>query len=104
MRVRTVRKIPAERNTRNLYVAAYIRASSRNDSQNESYEAQVTYYEDLIRANPEWDFVGVYGDRQSGTRADNRDEFNRMIHDALDRKIDPSARVQADGPETLWMD
>ena len=87
-RVRTVRKIPAERHTRNLYVAAYIRVSSKKGSQDESYEAQATYYENLICANPEWDFVGVYGDKQSGTRSDNRPEFQRMIKDALDRKID----------------
>ena len=84
----TVRKILAERHTRKPYVAAYIRVSSKKENQEESYEAQAVYYENLIRSNPEWDFAGVYGDRQSGTRSDNRAEFQRMIHDALAGKID----------------
>ena len=79
-RVRTVRLIPAERHTRKSYVAAYVRVSSKKGNQEESYEAQAVYYENLIRSNPEWDFAGVYGDRQSGTRSDNRAEFQRMIH------------------------
>ena len=87
-RERTVRKILAERHTRKPYVAAYIRVSSKQGNQEESYEAQAIYYENLIRSNPEWDFAGVYGDRQSGTRSDGREEFRRMIHDALAGKID----------------
>ena len=83
-RVRTDRLIPAERYTRMPYVAAYIRVSSKKGNQEESCEAQAIYYENLICSNPEWDFAGVYGDRQSGTRA----EFQRMIHDALAGKID----------------
>ena len=80
--------IPAERNTRNLYVAAYVRVSSKSKVQEESYEAQATYYENMIKNTPGWDFVGVYGERESGTHAENRDEFQRMIQDALARKID----------------
>lgn len=30
----------------------------------------------------------MYGDRQSGIRSDSREEFQRMIHDALAGKID----------------
>lgn len=56
--------------------------------QEESYEAQATYYENKIKNTPGWDFVGVYGERESGTHAENRDEFQRMIQDALARKID----------------
>ena len=56
--------------------------------QDESYETQAEFYENKIRANPEWDFAGVYGERLSGTHAANRDAFNQMTQDALDGKID----------------
>ena len=87
-RVKTVRLIPAERYTRNLHVAAYIRVSSKKGNQDESYETQAKYYENLIRSNPKWDFVGVYGDKQSGIHTKNSPEFQKMMDDALNRKID----------------
>ena len=39
---KTVRLIPAERHTRKLHVAAYIRVSSKITSQDESYESPDT--------------------------------------------------------------
>lgn len=87
-RERTVRVIPAERYTRNLHVAAYVRVSSKKGAQDGSYETQAKYYENLIRSNPKWDFVGVYGDMQSGIHTKNRPGFQRMMDDALSRKID----------------
>lgn len=80
--------IPAERHTRNLNVAAYIRVSSTLKAQEESYESQETYYRNKINNTPGWQLAGIYGERLSGTHAENRDEFQRMISDALDRKID----------------
>ena len=79
---------PAERYTRNLRVAAYVRVSSDSEDQDGSYEAQATYYENEIRNHSGWDFAGVYGERLSGTHSENREEFQRMIRDALDKKID----------------
>ena len=83
-----VRKIQAERNTRNPRVAAYIRVSTNDKNQDESYEAQATYFENKIKNTEGWDFAGIYGERESGTHAENRDDFNRMIRDAEDGKID----------------
>ena len=83
-----VRRITAERNTRNPRVAAYIRVSTDNMDQDESYEAQQSYYEGKIKGTSGWDFAGVYGDRESGTHAENREEFGRMIRDAEEGKID----------------
>ena len=83
-----VTKILAERHTRNLRVAAYIRVSTTEKKQDESYEAQAEYFENKIKNTEGWDFAGIYGERESGTHAENRDDFNRMIKDAEDGKID----------------
>ena len=43
-------------------VAGYARVSTDKDEQQNSYEAQVEYYTDYIKRNPEWEFVEVYTD------------------------------------------
>lgn len=45
-----------------LKVAAYARVSTEQDEQQSSYEAQVNYYNQYIRNNPAWEFVGIYAD------------------------------------------
>lgn len=43
----------------------------------------------MIKANAEWEFVGIYTDEGiSGTSTNRREGFNRMIDDALAGKID----------------
>lgn len=70
-------------------VAAYARVSTDSDEQLSSYEAQVNFYTQHIKNNPEWEFAGVYTDEGiSGTNLKNRDGFNQMVADALDGKID----------------
>lgn len=43
-------------------VAAYVRVSTDNDEQTSSYELQKNYYTDYIKAQPGWEFVGIYDD------------------------------------------
>ena len=70
-------------------VAGYARVSTILDEQCSSYQAQVDYYTNLIKRNPEWEFVEVYADEGiSGTNTKRRGGFNQMIQDALDGKID----------------
>ena len=70
-------------------VAGYARVSTDSEEQLTSYEAQVDYYTQYIKANPDWQFVAVYTDEGiSATNTKRRDGFNRMIQDALDGKID----------------
>ncbi len=70
-------------------VAAYARVSTDEDEQLSSYEAQVDFYTRHIKSNPDWEFVEVYADEGiSGTNIKKRDDFNRMVTDALDGKID----------------
>ena len=72
-----------------LKVAAYCRVSTDSDEQATSYEAQVEHYTDFIQKNPEWAFAGLYADDGiSGTNTKKREEFNRMIEDCMDGKID----------------
>ncbi len=70
-------------------VAAYARVSTDKEEQENSFEAQVSYYTQKIQANPQWVFVEVYADEGiTGTSIKKRDGFNRMIEDALAGKID----------------
>lgn len=70
-------------------VAAYARVSTDTDEQFTSFEAQVDYYTQKIKANSDWTFVEVYTDEGiSATNTKKRDGFKRMIADALDGKID----------------
>lgn len=43
-----------------LRVAAYCRVSTDTDGQLESLETQIRHYEAFIRANPEWEYAGIY--------------------------------------------
>ena len=43
-----------------LRVAAYCRVSTDSNEQLESLKAQTTCYEKHIKANPEWEYLGVY--------------------------------------------
>src|SRR5690554_2883685 len=70
-------------------VAAYARVSTDSKEQLTSYEAQIDFYTNYIKANPEWEFVKIYSDEGiSATSTKGRDGFNQMISDALDGKID----------------
>ncbi len=72
-----------------LRVAAYARVSTEQDEQQSSYAAQVVFYTQHIKSNPEWDFVGVFSDEGiTGTSMKNRDGFNLMLKKALDGEID----------------
>lgn len=80
---------PESRIRRKLRVAAYCRVSTDGDEQLESYKSQVKYYTELIKSNPDWEFVDIYADAAvSGTKTDLRDGFNRMIEDAQHGKMD----------------
>ncbi|MCD8054609.1 MAG: recombinase family protein [Lachnospiraceae bacterium] len=70
-------------------VAGYARVSTDHDDQFTSYEAQIDYYTNYIKARDDWEFVEVYTDEGvTGTSTRHREGFKRMIADALDGKID----------------
>lgn len=70
-------------------MAAYCRVSTDNEEQASSYEAKIQHYEEFIKTNPEWEFVGVYADEGiSATNTKKREQFNAMIEDCKLGKID----------------
>ena len=69
--------------------AAYARVSTDNEEQLTSYEAQVDYFTQYIKNNPEYEFIAVYTDEGiSATSTKKREGFRRMITDALNGKLD----------------
>lgn len=79
----------AKEEVKRLRVAAYCRVSTDNEEQTSSYEAQIQHYEEFIKTNPEWEFVGVYADEGiSATNTKKREQFNTMIEDCKAGKID----------------
>nr|WP_244969166.1 recombinase family protein [Tissierella praeacuta] len=72
-----------------LRVAAYCRVSTTLEEQEGSYEAQVSYYTEKIKNNPNWKNAGIYADDgKSATNTKKRDDFNAMIEDCMAGKID----------------
>lgn len=72
-----------------LRVAAYCRVSTDDEEQIKSYNSMVRYYTDLIKNNKQWIFAGVFADKAiTGTKTDKREEFQKLIQDCLDGKID----------------
>ncbi len=70
-------------------VAAYARVSMESNRMHHSLSAQVSYYNDLIQKNPEWQFAGVFADYGiSGTGIAKREEFLRMLEAAENGEID----------------
>ncbi len=70
-------------------VCAYCRVSTDMDTQALSYELQVQNYTEYINSNENWEFAGIYADKGiSGTSLRHRDDFNRMIADCREGKID----------------
>ena len=70
-------------------VAAYCRVSSNSADQIHSFEAQVRAYTKLIQRRSDWELVEIYADEGiSGTQAENRIEFQRMIRACELHEID----------------
>ena len=73
---------------RKLRVAAYVRVSTEKDAAIASLENQAAAYTEQIKANPEWEFAGIYEDRGISGTKEMRPEFQRMLKDCRGGKID----------------
>lgn len=72
-----------------LNVAYYARVSTEKSEQQVSIKHQEEHFDELIKSNPNWKFVGAYiDDGISGIHAEKREEFQKMIRDAKIGKID----------------
>ncbi|VDN49304.1 conserved protein of unknown function [Petrocella atlantisensis] len=76
--------IPKEK----IRVAAYCRVSKDDSEQLLSYESQQKHYLNLIKEKPDWELTGIYADVITGTQVTKRIDFQRLIDDALDGKVD----------------
>ena len=76
-------------------VAGYARVSTDSEEQLTSSTTQKKDDTEMIAARTDWEFAGLYADEGiSGTRADKRPEFKKMINDCLAGKIDRKLQVQ----------
>ena len=69
-------------------VCAYARVSTDSRKQAEPLENQVSSYERSLKANPEYEFIGVFADQGISGFSRNRPEFQRMVQMAKDGQID----------------
>ena len=70
-------------------VAAYCRVSTNKEIQQSSLALQTEVFEQIATQNPDWTLVKVYADEGlTGTSVKNRVQFQQMIKDALEGKID----------------
>ena len=69
-------------------VAAYARVSMEKDAMLHSLAAQVSYYSERIQRNPEWEYVGVFADYGLTGTKETRPEFQRMLQECSEGKID----------------
>ena len=69
-------------------VAAYARVSMEKDAMLHSLAAQVSYYSERIQRNPEWEYAGVFADFGLTGTKETRPEFQRMLQECREGKID----------------
>ncbi len=81
-------EIAAPENKAVLRTAAYCRVSTLSEDQQSSFDTQCAYYRQLIGKDPDKELVGIYADQMSGLHMDKRVEFQRMMRDCEDGKID----------------
>ena len=88
--IATVKVIPPrEKAPDTLRVSAYCRVSSDSADQKHSYATQIRAYTEQIGGHEGWELVDVYADEGlTGTKMDQREDFNRMLADCRKGKID----------------
>lgn len=72
-----------------LKVAAYARISNAKEELESSFENQISYYTELIKNNPDFEFAGIYADDGiSASSVTKRDQFQLMLTKAFLGEID----------------
>ncbi|MDD4069275.1 MAG: recombinase family protein [Candidatus Izemoplasmatales bacterium] len=69
-------------------VAAYARVSTGKDAMLQSLASQINHYKKYIQSNSEWQFVGVYADEAATGTNESREEFQQLLTDCRNGKID----------------
>lgn len=69
-------------------VGIYCRVSSRIQEQLNSMSAQASFFVQMVEKRQDWHLMDIYLDFKSGESAFNRPEFQRMLNDARNKKLD----------------
>ncbi len=70
-------------------IVIYARVSTEHEAQLSALENQLEWYKPILAAMPEWELVGQYIDEGiTGTSAQKRPQFMKMIKDAKKKKFD----------------
>lgn len=70
-------------------IVFYARVSTEHEAQLNALENQIDWYKPIMDAHPEWHLVGQYIDEGvTGTSAEKREAFMKMIADAKAHKFD----------------
>ena len=89
VKIMRIEEIPASpKKPKVTRVAAYARVSSDKDAAFHSLEAQTEYYQNYIAARPDWELVAIYSDNGISGTTIHRPEFQRMLQDCREGKID----------------
>ncbi|AHM57723.1 hypothetical protein EAL2_808p02180 (plasmid) [Peptoclostridium acidaminophilum DSM 3953] len=71
-----------------IRVAVYCRVSTPHEDQVKSLSNQISYYKAMVNNRVNWELVDIYADVQSGKNTSGRPEFQRMLEDCRNHKID----------------
>ena len=71
-----------------IKVAIYCRVSTPHEDQVKSLSNQISYYKTMVNNRVNWELVDIYADMQSGKNTSGRPEFQRMLEDCRNHKID----------------
>lgn len=86
---KTIRQIPQRHHfPEYMRVGIYCRVSTTNRDQINSLSTQVSALTQRVQQNFHWKLADVYLDIRSGTSISGRDQFQRMVSDCEDGKLD----------------
>ena len=87
--VTVIAPVKTESTIHKIRCAAYCRVSSSSEDQLHSYAAQVKFYGEKFNDSDNEELIDIYADEGiTGTSADKRTEFQRLIRDCKRGKID----------------
>lgn len=69
-------------------VAIYCRVSTAHPDQVESLTNQIEHFKQVVKRHLDWELVDIYADIQSGKNTTDRAEFQRMLSDCYNNRID----------------
>ncbi|MDY4155736.1 MAG: recombinase family protein [Bacilli bacterium] len=72
-----------------IKACAYVRVSTKQDEQEESFDTQMRYWEGKLKSDPSLDFVGIFSDEGiSGRKVEQRTGYQRMMELVRQGEID----------------